>query len=76
MCIFLHLPKALCPAVPISARHVPRHTPGATLQDHSGFISREEIEHVPLDILPGKLLDPGPNILAGGVEEATPACRP
>lgn len=26
-------------------------------KDHSGFISREEIEHVPLDILPGKLLE-------------------
>lgn len=26
-------------------------------KDHSGHISREEIEHVPLDILPGKLLE-------------------
>ena len=26
-------------------------------KDHSGFISREEIEHVPLDILPPKLLE-------------------
>jgi len=26
-------------------------------QDHSGYISREEIEHVPLDILPSKLLE-------------------